>query len=111
MIFLVLIFLSISCYNLKVIMLKNKTLKFIIKSYKTMENIFDFITKKMNGVIWTLVINGVILLILAILIVWYNFMVRLTIGLVVLIFAYTCFYLAYKIWLFKKEASKYLKLK
>ena len=92
-------------------MLKNKTLKFIIKLYKTMENIFDFITKRMNGVIWTLVINGVILLILAVLIVWYNFMVRLTIGLVVLIFAYTCFYLAYRMWHIKREIGKYLKLK
>lgn len=85
----------------------NKINKYI-KSIKNMGKFLDFIHKKINGVIITLLINGIILLILAVLIVVYNFMTRFTVGIFVFIIAYVCLYLAYKIWKIKKEITKYI---
>ncbi len=66
--------------------------------------------RKINGVIWTLISTGIILLLLGILIVWYDFVLRLIIGLVVIVVAYVFFYVAYRIWALKKEVEKYFKL-
>ncbi len=66
--------------------------------------------RKINGVIWTLISTGIILLLLGMLIVWYDFVLRLVIGLVVIVVAYVFFYVAYKIWALKKEIEKYFKL-
>ena len=66
--------------------------------------------RKINGVIWTLISTGIILLLLGMLIVWYDFVLRLVIGLVVIVVAYVFFYVAYKIWALKKEVEKYFKL-
>ncbi|MDD5032359.1 MAG: hypothetical protein PHR36_04985 [Patescibacteria group bacterium] len=74
-----------------------------------MENPLKAIEKKINGFIWTLVINGVVLLLLGILIVWTDFMLRLVMGILVIVVAYVFFYSAYKVWSFKKDAEKYLK--
>ena len=90
-------------------MLELNKLNIIYKTLKTMKSLKEFIQKKVNGVITTLVINGIILLILGVLIAWYNFMVRLTVGLMTIVLAYTCLYLAYKIWKFKHEVMKYIK--
>lgn len=68
------------------------------------------IKRKINGVIWTLLSTGAVLLLLAILIAWTEFMVRLVIGLFVLIIAYVFFYLGYKLWLLKKALEKHFKL-
>ena len=65
-------------------------------------------TKKVNGIIWTLIANGVILLILAVLIVWTDFMLRLIFGLIAIVIAYVFFYAAYKVHSAKKEVEKYL---
>ena len=74
-----------------------------------MENPFKVIEKKINGFIWTLAINGVVLLLLGILIVWTDFMLRLVMGVLVIVVAYVFFYSAYKVWSFKKDFDKYLK--
>jgi len=74
-----------------------------------MGNPLSIIEKKINGFIWNLVINGVILLFLGILIVWTDFMLRLVMGVLVIVIAYVFFYSAYKIHAFKKDAEKYLK--
>lgn len=66
--------------------------------------------RKINGIIWTLISTGIILLLLGMLIVWYDFVLRLIIGLVVIVIAYVFFYGAYKIWALKKEIEKYFKL-
>lgn len=84
-------------------------LKLFFNLLKTMKTLKDFFDKKINGVIATLAINGVILFILGILLAWYTFMVRLTLGLITIVLAYTCLYLAYKIWKLKKEVTKYIK--
>lgn len=73
-----------------------------------MKKLNEFFQKKINGVIATLAINGVILFILGLLLAWYNFMVRLTLGLIVIVLAYTCLYMAYKIWRFKQEIEKHI---
>ena len=74
-----------------------------------MENPFKMIDKKINGFIWTLTINGVILILLGVLIVWTDFMLRLVIGVFVLVMAYVFFYSAHRVWSFKKDIDKYLK--
>lgn len=73
-----------------------------------MKNIINFAKQKVNGIIWTLIGNGIILLILGILIVWTDFMLRIVFGLITIVVAYVFFYLAYKVWSLKKEITKYL---
>ncbi|MDD5071764.1 MAG: hypothetical protein PHQ42_03445 [Patescibacteria group bacterium] len=75
-----------------------------------MGNPLKVIEKKTNGFIWTLIVNGVVLVLLGILIVWTDFMLRLVIGVLVLVLAYVFFYGAYKIWAFKKDIEDYLKI-
>lgn len=75
-----------------------------------MQNFLRQIKKKINGMIWTLISTGIILLLFGILIVWHDFVLRLIIGLVVILIAYVFFYGAYKIWALKKEVEKYFKL-
>lgn len=66
--------------------------------------------KKLNGLIWHLVSTGTVLLFLAILIVWTDFMVRLAAGLFVIVISYTFFYLGYRVWSFKKALEKHFKI-
>lgn len=74
-----------------------------------MENLFRAINKKINGVVWSLVSTGIILTLLAILIVWTDFMLRLVFGLFVLVLAYTFLYGGYKVWTLKREIEKHFK--
>ena len=74
-----------------------------------MEKFFKAMKKKINGLIWALVINGMVLLLLGFLIVWTDFMLRLVVGLVAIVVAYVFFYAAYRIWSFKEDLTDYLK--
>lgn len=56
-----------------------------------------------------MVSTGIILTLLAILIVWTDFMLRLTFGLIVLVLAYTFLYGGYKVWTLKREIEKHFK--
>lgn len=69
------------------------------------------LTQKIDRVIWTLVINGSLLLILAVLVVWSPLVARLLIGLAIVVVAYLFFYFAYRIHEFKQHLEKYLKMK
>lgn len=75
-----------------------------------MKNFINQTQRKINGIIWTLVSTGVILLLLAVLIVWTDFFLRLVMGLLVIVVAYAFFYGAYKIWSLKKDVEKFFKL-
>ncbi len=75
-----------------------------------MEGLFKKIKHKVNSLIVTLVSTGVIMLILAVLIVWTDLVLRLVIGLLAVVLAYSFFYSAYKIWHFKREIEKHFKL-
>lgn len=68
------------------------------------------IEKKINSLIFVLIGNGFILLVLGILIIWTDFVLRLTVGIFVLVIAYLFLYLAYKIWAIKADIIKHLKL-
>jgi len=74
-----------------------------------MIKIFKEINKKMNGIIWSLLSTGIILLMLSVLIVWTDFMLRLVIGVLVLVIAYAFIYGAYKLWVMKSEIEKHIK--
>jgi hypothetical protein len=76
-----------------------------------MVNLIKGIGKKINGLIWSLVSTGIILLFLGILIVWTDFILRLVIGLFVLLVAWIFLYGGYKLWALKKDIEKYLRLK
>ena len=67
------------------------------------------IKRRVNSIIRTLISMGIILLLLGVLIVWYDFVLRLVIGMVVIVIAYVFLYGAYKIWVLKKEIEKYFK--
>jgi hypothetical protein len=67
--------------------------------------------KKINGVVWALVGNGIVLVLLGVLIVWTDFFLRLTVGILVIVIAYMYFYTAYKIWSIKDEIKTQLKIK
>jgi hypothetical protein len=74
-----------------------------------MVNLFKEINKKIDGTIWVFASSGILLLILAILIVWTDFVIRLVLGLFVLIIAYAFLHTAYKFWTLKKEIEKHFK--
>lgn len=76
-----------------------------------MKNLIAFIKKKVNGIIASMIGTGVVLLILAVLIVWTDFVLRLVIGLAVIIAACAFFCGAYRIWTIKKEVEKFLGIK
>ncbi|RLC36554.1 hypothetical protein DRH27_05045 [Candidatus Falkowbacteria bacterium] len=74
-----------------------------------MVNLFKTIHKKINGVIWSLLSTGIILLMLSVLIVWTDFMLRLIIGLFILIIAYIFLYGGYKLWALRKDIEDHFK--
>lgn len=76
-----------------------------------MKNLIKLIQKKVNSMIWSLVIAGVIMLMLAVLIVWSQLILQLAVGLFIVVIAYMLFFAAYKIWSLKKEIEKHLKLR
>lgn len=75
-----------------------------------MVNLFKEINKKINGIIWVLAGSGIILLMLAILIVFTEYVIRLVVGVFVLVVAYAFLHAAYKAWALKKEIEKYFKI-
>ncbi len=75
-----------------------------------MINLFKEFHKKMNGLVWSFVSTGVILLLLSVLIVWTDFMLRLVFGLIVLVVAYGFLYAGFKIWALKKDIEDHFKL-
>jgi MFS superfamily sulfate permease-like transporter len=76
-----------------------------------MVNLFHDIHRKINGLIWSLISTGVILILLAVLIVWTDFMLRLTAGLIILVVAYTFIYAGYKLHSMKRSIEQHLKIR
>lgn len=74
-----------------------------------MDKISTAVEKKVDHLAWVFVANGIFLLILAVLIVWTDFMLRLVMGLMAVIIAYVFLYSAYKLWHLKKVLDKYIK--
>lgn len=74
-----------------------------------MDKVCDLVDKKVNHLAWVFVANGILLLVLAVLIVWTDFMLRLVMGLVAVVVAYVFLYSAYKLWHIKKILDKYIK--
>jgi ABC-type bacteriocin/lantibiotic exporter with double-glycine peptidase domain len=74
-----------------------------------METLFKKINQKINGAIWSLISSGVLLIMLAILIAWTDFILRLLVSLFVLLIAYIFIYIGYKLKSVKKEITKHFK--
>lgn len=71
----------------------------------------NFIRQKVNNLIWTLVGNGIFLLLLGVLAVWSTLFLRLIVGLFIVVVAFTFLYGAYKLHKIKRETEKIFKLK
>lgn len=74
-----------------------------------MERLFKKINNKINGMIWSLVFTGIILIMLSILIVWLESLLRIIVGLVILAIAYMFIFTGYKLWHFKKDIINHFK--
>jgi hypothetical protein len=75
-----------------------------------MKKLIEKIQKKINSVIRSLVISGLVLLMLAVLVVWSQFLLQLAVGLFIVVIAHMFFYAAYKLWSLKREIEKHFKL-
>jgi hypothetical protein len=75
-----------------------------------MINLIKTMNKKINGLVWSFISTGIILVMLSVLIVWTDFMLRLVMGLIVLIIAYAFLYAGFRLKALKKEIEKYLKM-
>ena len=67
-----------------------------------MANILDIVRRKLSDLQRVFIVNGIIMLILAVLIVWTDVILRLLVGLVILLVAYSLFYVAYKVHIVRK---------
>lgn len=67
-----------------------------------MTKILEPIRKKIHELMRALIIVGVLLTILAVLIAWSEYLLRLLMALFILVIAYSFFYGAYKLWTVKK---------
>lgn len=67
-----------------------------------MANLLEMGRRKLSDLQRVFVVNGIIMLVLAILIVWTDVVLRLLVGLVILLVAYSLFYVAYKIHAIRK---------
>ena len=76
-----------------------------------MTKIIKLIQSKINGLIFSLVFAGIILLILAVLIVWSSLVLQFAVGVFIVVVAYMLLFGAYKVWKFKDEVEKVLKIK
>ncbi len=73
-----------------------------------MKNFFSSIERGFNGLILNLLVAGLLLLIFAILVAFVDFVLRLVIAIAFLGVAFIFFYLAYKLYHFKKEVKKFI---
>ncbi len=76
-----------------------------------MANIFKPLGRKINNMVFSLIVTGFILLILGVLIVWTDFTLRIVVGMITIAVAYVFFYGAWKIWSVKKDLEKFFKIK
>lgn len=76
-----------------------------------MLNLLKTIDKKVNGVVWSLAFTGIILVVLALLIVVYDFALKILVSLFILAVATTFFHGAYKIYAIKRDLEKHFGVK
>lgn len=74
-----------------------------------MQSLFKDINKKIDGIIWSFISTGIILLLLAILVVWTDFVLQLICAMFILVVAYIFIYTGYKLWTMKRSIEKHFK--
>ena len=75
-----------------------------------MSKIFEPIQRKVNNMIYSLVIAGFLILIFGVLIVWSDFLARLVLGMIIMVISFIFFYGAYKIASIRNDVKKVFKL-
>lgn len=63
-----------------------------------MKDILAPLRGKVTDIIINFVMVGVVLLIMAVLVVWTDFVLELLVGIIIIVLAYILFYGAYKLW-------------
>ncbi len=76
-----------------------------------MKQLIKKIDSRVNHVIWSFITTGIILIALAIVTVWVEWLFRFLVALFILLVAYTFIYAGYKLWSTKKEIKDYLNIK
>lgn len=74
-----------------------------------MEILFKKINHKINGLIWSLFSTGILLFVMAVLIVWTEFLLRIIFGLIALLVSYIFIYGAYKLWHLRRDINNHFK--
>lgn len=67
-----------------------------------MANILEVSRKKLAEIQRVFIINGIIMLILSVLIVWTDAVLKLLVGIFILLISYSLFYVAYKVHTIRK---------
>ena len=68
-----------------------------------MQNILSVVKTKLGSLMWTFIIIGIVLVILAVVSVWTDLLLRLLVGLTILLVAYSLFSVAHKIHSIRKH--------
>jgi len=76
-----------------------------------MELLFKKINHKINSLIWSLFSTGILLLLMAVLIIWTEFLLRLIFSLITLVIAYAFIFSAYKLWHLRKDINSHFSVK
>lgn len=78
-------------------------------SLKILNNITNPVEKRIEKIERHLFFSGIIFAVLAFGVAGTDFMVKFIVGVVILVLAYVCFYIAYKIREIRREIFKYFK--
>lgn len=68
-----------------------------------MQNILSVVKTKLGSLMWTFIITGIVLVLLAVVSVWTDLLLRLLVGLAILLVAFSLFSVAHKIHSIRKH--------
>ncbi len=67
--------------------------------------------RKLDSIAWTLASTGIMMILLGILVVFFNFFTRLVFGFIIILLAIIFIYLADKFWWLKRELDQLFRIK
>ncbi|HRH32832.1 MAG TPA: hypothetical protein PK720_01625 [bacterium] len=68
-----------------------------------MQNILSIVKTKLSSLMWTFIVTGILLVLLAVISVWTDLLLRLLMGLTILLIAFSLFSVAHKIHSIRKH--------
>lgn len=76
-----------------------------------MNHFLKKLRRKIDNMAWTLTTTAIMMILLGILVVFFNFFTRLVFGFVIILLAMVFMYLADKFWWLKRELDQLFKIK